>query len=44
MDLSQSSSNAKFTLYVDDTTVMFKGSDMDALYHDTNSEIVKIVD
>ena len=40
----KSSFVTKFVLYADDTTVMFKGSDTDAQYYDTNIELVKIVD
>ena len=43
-DLPQSSSVAIFVLYAHNTTVMFKGSDIDALYHDTNIKLIKIFD
>ena len=35
-DRPRSSSIAKFVLNAGDTTVLFKGSDVDALYHDIN--------
>ena len=43
-DLLQFFSIAKFVLYANDTTVIFKGSDIHALYNDKNIELAKIFD